>query len=126
MNEAELLIEYAKSWNNLDISYIENILDENLEYTSQWVFETMYGKKAYLEYLEGKFNAIRNGANIPVAELGYYKVAYEEQNKACLVITQGNDKVGILVQTKNGKLSKINMVGIPLPDKAILFDMKPK
>lgn len=126
MNEAELLIEYAKSWNKLDISYIENLLDEDLEYASQWVFETMYGKDAYLEYLEGKYNAIRNSSNLPVAELGYYKVAYGEENKACLVITQGNEKTAILVQTKNGKLSKINMVGIPLPKNAILFDMKPK
>lgn len=126
MNEAELLIEYAKCWNNLDVSYIEDLLDDDLEYTSQWVFETMYGKNTYLSYLNGKFKTIRNSFNIPQAEMGYYKFAYGEKNKPCLVITQGYLKVVILTEVKNGKLSKINMVGIPLPNNAILFDMKPK
>src|SRR5690606_23670699 len=70
MNETELLIEYAKCWNNLDVSYIEELLGDDLEYTSQWVFETMYGKDNYLQYLSGKFNTIRNSINIPKAELG--------------------------------------------------------
>lgn len=126
MNEAELLIEYAKCWNNLNISYIVDILDDDLEYTSQWVFETIYGKNTYLEYLNDKFTTIRNSVNIPKAELGYYKFAYLEENKPCLVLTQGDVKVVILTEVKNGKLSKINMVGIPLPDNAILFDMIPK
>jgi len=126
MNETELLIEYAKCWNNLDVSYIEGILAENLEYTSQWVFETMYGKTNYLDYLAGKFETIRNSINIPQAELGYYKNAYGEVNKPCLVITQGNLKVAILTEVENEKLSKINMVGIPLPDNAVLLDIAPK
>ncbi len=47
MSETELLIEYAKCWNNLDIFYIMDLVDDDLEYTSQWVLETMYGKNAY-------------------------------------------------------------------------------
>lgn len=126
MNEAELLIEFAKSWNNLDVSYIEDYLDEDLEYTSQWIFETMSGKNTYLNYLVGKFKTIKNGIKVPQAELGYYKIASGEENKPCLVITQGDVKVVVLVNVKDGKLSNINMVGIPLPNNAILFDMSPK
>lgn len=126
MNESELLIEFAKGWNNLDVSFMEDILDENLEYTSQWVIETMHGKNNYLNYIEGKFKTIRNSINIPQAELGYYKNIFSEENKPCLVIAQGDNKVVVLANVKDGKLSKINMVGIPLPNNAILFDFKPK
>lgn len=110
MNETELLIEYAKCWNNLDISYIVDILNDDLEYTSQWVFETMHGKSAYLEYLDGKFRTIQGGINIPQAELGYYRYAYIEENRPCLILTQGDVKVAILTDVRNGKLSKISMV----------------
>lgn len=126
MCETDLLIEYAKCWNNLVVSYIEELLGDDLEYTSQWVFETMYGKDNYLQYLSGKFNTIRNSINIPQAELGYYKYAYQEHNKPCLVITQGNTQVGVLVQVQDGKMTKIDMVGIPHPSNAILFDIAPK
>lgn len=51
MSETELLIEYAKCWNNLDIFYIMELVDDDLEYTSQWVLETMYGKNTYLKSL---------------------------------------------------------------------------
>jgi len=126
MNEVELLFEFAKSWNNLDVSYIEDVLDDELEYTSQWVFETLYGKKSYLKYLDGKFKTIRNSINLPQAELGYYTFAYGEENKPCLVITQGDVKVAILTEILNGKISKINMVGIPLPNDVILLNINPK
>jgi hypothetical protein len=126
MNEVELLIEFAKSWNNLDVLYIDYILDDDMEYTSQWVIETLYGKKNYLKYLDGKFKTIRNRINLPKADLGYYTFANGEENKPCLVITQGDVKVAILTEILNGKISKINMVGIPLPNNAILLNIIPK
>ncbi len=126
MSETELLIEYAKCWNNLDVSFIMELLDDDLEYTSQWVLETMYGKNTYLKYLSGKFTSIRNGKGSPKAELGYYKYAPLGEKKPCLVLAQDDVKVAILAEAKNGKLSKINMVGIPSPNNAILFDFVPK
>ncbi len=126
MNEQELLTEYAKSWNNLDISYIENHLHEDMEYTSQWVLETMYGKDRYLKYLEAKFNTIRNGINIPTAELGFFKVSYKRINQPCLVLTQGDFKASLIVEIKDKKLYRIDMVGVPAPESAVLLGIVPR
>jgi len=133
MNEAQLLMEYAKCWNNLDVSYIEPYLDENLEYTSQWVFETMQGKNTYLNYLKGKFAAIRrNIANNQInADIGFFRGgAFSFSDRPCLVIKQflnGNvNKVCILIKADNGKIVEIAMCGIPHPDGAELFEIYPK
>lgn len=126
MNEQELLIEYAKSWNNLDISYIEELLHEDMQYTSQWVLETMYGRDRYLKYLEAKFNAIRNSINIPTAELGFFKAAYGRVNRPCLVLTQGDKKVSIITEVKDEKFYRIDMVGVPAPESAVLLGIVPR
>lgn len=34
----ELVIEFAKAWNNLDTCYIRDLLAEDFHYASQWVF----------------------------------------------------------------------------------------
>jgi hypothetical protein len=132
MNEAELLIEYAKCWNNKDVSYIRDILCENLEYTSQWVFETMYGKDTYLQYLSGKFATLkRNWQNSAItAEVGFFRGVSFGKDKPCLVITQilngQPNKVTILIEVKDGKIAQIAMCGIPHPNGAELFEMYPK
>lgn len=99
MNEAELLIEYAKSWNNLDVSYVENYLADDLVYTSQWVMSSIHGKDEYLDYLKEKFETIKKSTNIPVADIGYFKNYQLVKNKPCLVITQGDTKVAIIIKT---------------------------
>lgn len=127
MNEAELLIEYAKAWNNLDVSYLYNILDDDFEYNSQWVFETMYGKWSYIDYLRGKFSSIlQNISSIPKAEIAYFKYCYTEIDKGCIVLTQNETQCSIIIETKNGKITKADMIGIPSPEGAIRFDYKPK
>ena len=129
MNKAELLIEYAKAWNELDISYIKPILAKDFTYTSQWVFETMHGSDRYIEYLTGKFNAIRNTATFPVAELGYFKTAYLNANEPCIILTQQTPEAlhrcAILIETENGLITEGNMVGVPAPNEAILFGILP-
>ncbi len=125
-NEAQLLIEYAKAWNNLDISYLKDILSDDFEYTSQWVFDTIHGKENYIDYLEGKFKTIKETNAYPQAEIGYYKYAYGVKNKPCIVIEQNENKMSILVEISNGKITKANMVGVPDPNTAITFDYFPK
>jgi ketosteroid isomerase-like protein len=127
MNEAQLLIEYAKAWNNLDVSYLHDILDDDFEYNSQWVFDTMHGKWNYINYLRGKFNSIlENISSIPRAEIAYFKYCYSEIDKGCIVLTQKENQCSIIIETKNGKITKANMIGIPSPEGAVRFDYKPR
>ncbi|MBS9773782.1 MAG: hypothetical protein KGV59_01315 [Tenacibaculum sp.] len=126
LDEVQLLIEYAKAWNNLNVSYLENILSDNFEYNSQWVFDTMYGKETYIDYLKGKFKRIKETNAFPQAEIGYYKNAYGVKNKPCIVIKQNDTKVSIIMKINNGKITNIDMVGFPDPNTAITFDYFPK
>lgn len=127
MNETELLIAYARAWNNLDTSYLHEILDENFEYNSQWVFETMHGKDNYIEYLGGKFETILKDPNsFPQAEMAYFELAFGAKDKPCLILSQWDFKATIMIQTENGKIIKADMVGVPDPETAIKLNQFPK
>lgn len=131
-NEAELLFEICKCWNNLDTKYLEPILASNVEYTSQWVFESIIGKQKYIDYLNGKFSAIKNDiVNSKLyADIGYFKGKYYSNEKPCLVLTQykSNEtvKVSIVIEHKKGLINKIAMCGIPNPNGAELFEIYAK
>ncbi len=126
-NEVQLLIEYAKSWNNLDVSYVKNILSDDFQYTSQWVFETMHGKDKYINYLERKFEVIKRTASLVQAQIGYYEHYPLVGNKPCIVIEQKNNgKTAILIEVNNGKIIKSSIVDIPNPEGAITLNYFPK
>ena len=59
----------ADAWKNLDISALREILAEDYEYTSQWVFDTMHGAETYLDYLSHKFEAMKRGGRPTVADV---------------------------------------------------------
>jgi hypothetical protein len=127
MNEIELLIEYVKAWNNLDTSYLENILSDDFAYTSQWVFETMHGRDTYITYLGGKFKTmLKNPASIPSAEIAYFRYAYMDKDKPCIVLTQRDTQASLIVQVENGRIKQADLVGFPSPDLAIRFGMEPQ
>lgn len=130
MTELELLTEYAKAWNNLDVSCIEPFLADDFLYESQWVYMPMKGKKAYIEYLEAKFNAIRKSNTAPVVELAYFEIAYGERNKPCILLVQntpsGTNKSTIMIETGNDKIKRADMVFIPPPESAITYGIVPK
>lgn len=127
MKEIDLLTLYAKAWNNLDITYIEDYLTDDFEYTSQWVFDTIHGKEKYLKYLKAKFKSIlENPLNIPQADLGYYKIAYGVRNKPCILLKQKDILVSIIVKVEDEKIIKADLVGIPPPETAISFNIFPK
>ena len=127
MNEAELLIEYAKAWNHLDTSYLEDILADDFQYTSQWVFTTMHGKDNYIEYLSEKFKTIlKNPASIPRAEMAYFKSAYGELNKPCIIISQNDFKASMIIKIANGKIAKADLVAVPHYSHAIRLNHFPK
>lgn len=81
MTQKDLVDIVAKAWNTLDAKLIEPYLSDDFYYESVWVFETMQGKDAYMDYLTGLFDAIRRTNSIVAAKalfqypIGEYVIA---------------------------------------------------
>lgn len=120
----ELVIEFAKTWNNLDTSYIRELLIDDFKYASQWVFSEIENKTDYLSYLDGKLLAIANSDSSVVAELGIYNTNY------CLVLTQNqngiNQQVTFLIETKDGKIVRADTCMIPGTERIKKTGIMPK
>ena len=52
--EIEILEIYVECWNTLNSNKLNSLLDEKVEYNSQWVIESLNGKQAFLDYFNGK------------------------------------------------------------------------
>lgn len=126
MNESELLIEYAKAWNNLDASYLENLMAEDFIYESQWVFTPMLGRLNYLNYIRQKFQTIRTSGNIPTAEIGYFENKIFDTTKPCIILTQGEKQRCLIIESENGKMKRADLTIIPDPRDAIKLNLMPK
>jgi len=61
---------YATMMNTLDSSCLEPLLADDFHYASQWVFAEIESKKAYLEYIAPKLDAIRKSGSVVWAEMG--------------------------------------------------------
>jgi hypothetical protein len=131
MTEEDLIKELAKAWNNLNVSFIENLLIDDFRYASQWVVEEMKGKDNYINFISTKFQKIResiaeNGDKI-IAEIGYCTQGFP--NKPCIVLTQisGNEKspATLLIETDNGLIKRIDMCAIPAPETVNLTGLIP-
>ena len=132
ITEEDLIKELAKAWNNLNVSFIENLLIDDFSYASQWVLEEMKGKDNYINFISTKFQKIsesidQKGDKI-IAEIGYCTQGFP--NKPCIVLTQisGNEKrlVTLLIETDNGLIKRIDMCAIPAPETAKLTGLIPK
>ena len=132
ITEEDLIKELAKAWNNLNVSFIENLLIDDFSYASQWVLEEMKGKDNYINFISTKFQKIsesidQKGDKI-IAEIGYCTQGFP--NKPCIVLTQisGNEKrlVTSLIETDNGLIRRIDMCAIPAPETAKLTGLIPK
>lgn len=124
MNKTDLLIDYARAWSNLDISCLENILADDLEYNSSWLFDPICGKETYLAYLSDKFENIRRApGSEPNVEMGYHIYDYSSKTEPCLVLTQRlgdhTNKLGIHIREVGGKINNIYMFTVPA-DRATL------
>jgi hypothetical protein len=130
-NDSTTLIQLAKSWNNLDISCVERELAENCIYESQWVLRPIVGKRALLTYLNSKFDAIKTAMQSQLmtvtAELAFHPSL---KKRPCIILTQktseGIRQVTVLMETKKGKISRIDVCFIPDPIEAVLTGKYPK
>ena len=130
--ESQLLVQLAKCWNNLDVSYIEKHLAEDITYESQWVFTPIQGKANFLPYLNSKFkvikSAIQDSKMQVTAELAIHPSL--SSGRECLVLSQTTTEedvsVLIVIELLNDLISRIDVCFIPDPDKAILSGIQPK
>lgn len=100
----------AHAYNTLNAAFMEEILAEDLLYTSQWVLDEMHGKQAFLDYLTAKFHSIEKAESSIYVELATYR------GQHCLVIAQGskdNPVATMQVKSKQGKISEICMCEVP-------------
>jgi hypothetical protein len=128
--EKHLLTQVAKSWNNLDVSFIENLLAEDFIYESQWVIAPIQGKDDFLPYLKSKFQAIetaikKSGMKV-YAELATHPDLY---GKECIVLRQISSQetvsVLIVIEVRSEQISRIDICFIPNPETAKLSGIQP-
>ncbi|MEI8110216.1 MAG: hypothetical protein WCH59_04425 [Chitinophagia bacterium] len=129
--ETNTLRQLAKSWNNLDTSFIERELADDFIYESQWVLTPIEGKKEFLSYLHTKFTAIKIAMQSQImtvtAELALHP---SMQNRPCIVLTQITleeiRQVSLLIKIQDRKIKRIDVCFIPDPTEAELTGEFPK
>ena len=87
----------CRAWNTLDANLIEPLLCNDFEYVSVWLLQTMKGKDRYLDYLRGKFKAIKDSSSVVKAEV-YYQ---EEIGKYIVLLNQDKTRDAALEITLN-------------------------
>ncbi len=129
--ETKILRQLAKSWNNLDTSFIEPVLARNLIYESQWVLIPIEGKRAFLLYLHSKFAAIKLAMQLePMTVTAELALHPSLQNRPCIVLTQITKRsitqVSVLVKVQERKIKHIDICFMPDPADAVLSGEFPK
>jgi hypothetical protein len=122
--ELQLLIlvtALGKAYNTLDITHIEQLLDDDIKYESQHVITPLRGKEAVLDYLRKKFVTLKNTPGSELfAEIGfmgsqereYIQAAFATEGQPCLILSQGEKEkklAVVLVEGLQGKISEVQL-----------------
>ncbi len=129
--ETETLRQLAKTWNNLDTSFIERELADDLIYESQWVLTPIEGKREFLLFLQSKFTAIKTAMQSQTMTVSAEIASHPSlQNRPCIVLTQitseGIRQVSVLIIIQKRKIKRIDVCFIPDPSEAELTGEFPK
>ena len=127
----EMATIIAEAWKNLDTSALHEILADDYEYTSQWVFDTMYGAETYLEYLGHKFEAMRHGGRPAVTDVRCNDCSIEID---LMQSFDGAEHKGMLVfDVEDGKVIKgcmcrpdFRRIGVDNPSLGFVFHSREK
>lgn len=76
----------ATRMNRLDVSHLEPLLADDFHDASQWVLAGIDSKRAHLEYIVTKWNAIRRSGPAVWAEMGWLENMFPGP---CVVMSQG-------------------------------------
>lgn len=115
LTKSDALRAYARMMNTLDVKHFEPLLAEDFCYTSQWVFEEITSKQAFIDYIRPKLDSIATSGSRAYAEMAELK-AYG--GGPCVVMAQGskdNLLSTVLAEVKDGKIKRLDMCQIPPP-----------
>ncbi|HCI58074.1 MAG TPA: hypothetical protein DFH96_04775 [Bacteroidetes bacterium] len=129
--ETNTLRQLAKSWNNLDTSFIEKHISDDFVYESQWVLIPIEGKREFLSYLRSKFTAIKKAMQSQTMTVtAEIALLPSMQNRPCIVLTQITSEeirqVSVLIKIQERKIKRIDVCFIPDPTEAELTGEFPK
>jgi hypothetical protein len=104
--------------NGLSADHLEPLLAEDFQYESQWVFSAITSKRAFLEYIRPKLDAIRHSGSRVWAEMAELSLT---NRGPCLVLAQGqqdNLVATLLVKIADGKIQRADLCMVPPPESA--------
>lgn len=109
LSHNELLLKFAKTWETLDVTIITPYLEDNFNYFSDWVFDYLPSKTEYIEYLEGKFKAIKD-----TNHKYEFNIVENDEGKYAILFDQNGEKALFTIKVKNGKILKSKMSALNL------------
>ncbi len=115
LTEREALVAYATMLNRADPSVIAPLLAEEFRLTSQHVLEDLVGKQAFLDYMAGKFEAMRESGMLPRADLARLPGYGHDE---AVLIWQGDAPtpvVTVYADVEGGELRALHLCFIPNP-----------
>ena len=118
LTEEQALRAYATMMNTLDVSHLEPLLADDFHYASQWVFDEIESKSAYLEYIVPKLETIRESGSTVWAEMGWLA---REFPGPCVIMSQddrNNLLAVVLAEVRGGKIKRLDLCGAPSPRDA--------
>ncbi len=104
-DELDIMNIYASAWNMRDAYLIAPYIDSSFHYTSDWVFDVLPGKTEFIEYFQGKLDAIKVSGSEVKAAVG----VNDKSGKFAILLEQDGDKAIIETEIKNGKLVQARM-----------------
>lgn len=116
--KSDALRAYARMMNTLDVKHIEALLAEDFCYTSQWVFEEITSKQAFIDYIRPKLESIVKTGSWVYAEMAELK---SYGGGPCVVMAQGskdNLLAIVLAEVNDGKIKRLDICQIPPPSAA--------
>ena len=129
MEDLDFVRLYAKSWNQLNFEVIEPFLSSDVVYDSQVVLESLVGKAAVSDYLEGKMETIKRNllTSEVYAEVGYCGSQagrrvqlFGAEGRPCVLMAQGDISIptAIVLLETDGRMIKQVSIGTVVPDPA--------
>jgi hypothetical protein len=125
LTEREALVAYATMLNRADPSVLAPLLAEDFRLTSQQVLDDLVGKATFLEYMAGKFEAMRHAGVLPRADLARLPGYGHDE---AVLIWQGEAPeplVTVYADVADGRLAALHLCSIPSPRSGVTLGLWP-
>jgi hypothetical protein len=111
---------FVEAYSTLDIEPLIDVLADDCVYESQMVLTPLKGKKVIGEFLQDKFERIRNTKAYVACSLARVVSGpiWGVLGEPCIVMRQrGQGSVALLKQSDDGKITRIELCIIPTPSE---------